>query len=160
MSTIVESEGVLFRVDLTNQNLPPLKALTPIIFSTQMVAGKDFGRELPTFIGRFSSSYVDGQKGTLHPHVVQGFFEDNGATKMTFVWNPQNAFRNPIRHTLMRSAFPGVPMNVDVGVSFLYFPQPTGGSPTLFPRVFHFRGLSANFWMLLLQAFSLRPPLD
>ena len=132
-STIVESEGRFFRLDLSKANLPPLRAFTPILFSTNLVPGVNCSRT-PTFIGYFTRVYIDGQGGTLHPHPVQGSFEDGQPGKLNFLWNPQHVFRNPIRHSVPCSFFPGMVKDVDVCVTFSIRP-PRGGAGPAFPFV-------------------------
>ena len=132
-STIVESEGRFFRLDLSKANLPPLRAFTPILFSTNLVPGVNFSRT-PTFIGHFTRVYIDGQGGSLHPHPVQGSFEDGQPGKLNFLWNPQHVFRNPIRHSVPCSFFPGMVRDVDVSVTFSIRP-PRGGAGPAFPFI-------------------------
>ena len=131
-STIVESEGQIYRLDLSSVNLINLRAFTPIIFSTRYVSGKPLSGNTPTFVGQFSSVYVDGQDGDLHPHEVQGCFEANGPAKLTFVWNPLNIFRTPIRLTTMK--YLGMPLDVEMGVSFSIRP-PVEGRDFAYPFV-------------------------
>ena len=131
-STIVESEGTIFGLTQTwSLNL------LLVIFSTRYVSGKNFARSTPTFIGHFSSIYVDKQEGDLHPHVVQGVFESSGMGRVVFKWNPLNIFRTPVRHTTLRSKFPGMPMGVEMGVSFSINPAPQGAT-VAFPFVKNF----------------------
>ena len=61
-STIVFSAGLFYRLDLSDVGILPPRALTPIMFTTQFVYAKDFGRGTPTFYGLFSKIYIEGQK--------------------------------------------------------------------------------------------------
>ena len=52
--------------------------------------------------------------------------------KVTFVWNPHKVLHTPIKHTTLCSFFPGMVMNVDVGVTFSMRP-PHAGQAVAYP---------------------------
>jgi hypothetical protein len=70
---------------------------------------------------------------------VEGFFEPNGVDKVTFVWNPQNVFKVPIKLTLSANLCPSVELNTELFVSFSVRPSRKGvvnGVPFPFPKDF------------------------
>lgn len=65
-STIVESEGFFFRLDLDSIDFPHPKPLTPVHFTTSFIEAPRFGKsKMATFTGTFKKVYIDGQ-GPLH----------------------------------------------------------------------------------------------
>ena len=100
-------------MDLTNCVSPPPKPLTPIIFTTDYSESDPLTiTNTPVFHGTFSKVYID-KVGNLHPHDIEGTFSRADIPgRMTFSWNPQNAFKNSIKLTVLSIFCPGLKMNV------------------------------------------------
>lgn len=120
---LVWAESSFFRIT----DAPELKPLTPIAFTTSYQVANVVGKfRSQSYSGVFHAIADDNFAKNCVIPPVKGHFQAKDSEKISFLFNPDNLLRLPVRATLYKKHFPNISLETKMLVTFGVRPAKKG----------------------------------